>query len=258
MIVSESTKRFTGKERDEGMGMDNFLARYYSAPVGRFTSPDAPFADQGAEDPQSWNLYSYVRSNPLIFTDRDGRKCVKRLNEDGDACFEIDVKPKEKPDVKLDSDLFLAVARGVSQAAPVVEGAAAATAVVVTVPVQAAATIVVIDGVAYTLQALLALGPEALAQLVAAGKLSQEVLAKLMDKFPQLGWRGGEVRVGKNLRINFFGDWKNKGAAWFARIPHYHRRIIDPVNGKTVPGGGMDWHRPWESSGKRPGFWGRF
>jgi len=121
MIVSESTKRFTGKERDEGMGMDNFLARYYSAPVGRFTSPDAPFADQGAEDPQSWNLYSYVRSNPLIFTDRDGRKCVKRLNEDGDACFEIDVKPKEKPDVKLDSDLFWSMVRGVNQAAPAID-----------------------------------------------------------------------------------------------------------------------------------------
>jgi RHS repeat-associated protein len=67
------TTMFTGKERDEGTGLDNFLARYYNAPVGRFTSPDAPFADQGAEDPQSWNLFAYGRNNPLRFTDPTGR-----------------------------------------------------------------------------------------------------------------------------------------------------------------------------------------
>ncbi|MFO0284013.1 MAG: RHS repeat-associated core domain-containing protein [Acidobacteriota bacterium] len=63
--MAGQTVRFTGKERDEGTGLDNFLARYYSAPVGRFTSPDAPFADQGAEDPRSWNLFAYVRNNPM-------------------------------------------------------------------------------------------------------------------------------------------------------------------------------------------------
>jgi len=71
--MAGQTVRFTGKERDEGTGLDNFLARYYSAPVGRFTSPDVPFADQGAEDPQSWNLYSYARNNPLAYTDPTGR-----------------------------------------------------------------------------------------------------------------------------------------------------------------------------------------
>jgi hypothetical protein len=28
-------------------------------------------------------------------------------------------------------------------------------------------------------------------------------------------------------------------------LPHYHRRIVGP-DGKTVPGGSMKWHRPWE------------
>lgn len=155
-----------------------------SSAQGRFTSADAPFADQFANNPQSWNLYPYVRNNPLRFTDLDGRKCVNGLNEDGDACFEIDVKPKTEPDVKLDSDLFLAVASGVNRAAPVVEGAAMATAVVATAPLQAAATIVVIDGVAYSLEALLALGPEALAQLVATGKVSQAVFQRIAAQSP--------------------------------------------------------------------------
>ncbi len=50
-----------------------FGARYYSAIQGRFISPDAPFADQHIENPQSWNLYSYVRNNPVVYTDPTGR-----------------------------------------------------------------------------------------------------------------------------------------------------------------------------------------
>ncbi len=84
-LASAPTQRFTGKERDEGTGLDNFLARYYSAPVGRFTSPDVPFADQYVYDPQSWNLYSYARSSPLVNVDQTGRSCIKvqTVNPDG-------------------------------------------------------------------------------------------------------------------------------------------------------------------------------
>ena len=64
---------FTGKERDAETGLDYFGARYYSSAQGRFTSPDAPFADQHPEDPQSWNLYVYGRNNPLRFIDDQGR-----------------------------------------------------------------------------------------------------------------------------------------------------------------------------------------
>lgn len=70
--VHFSPTHFTGKERDTESGNDYFGARYYSSNMGRFMSPDKPFADQHASNPQSWNLYSYTRNNPLRFVDDDG------------------------------------------------------------------------------------------------------------------------------------------------------------------------------------------
>jgi RHS repeat-associated protein len=71
-IDSSTPHKFTGKERDE-TGLDFFEARYYSGAHGRFISPDLPFVDQTEGDPQSWNLYTYVRNNPLTFIDPTGR-----------------------------------------------------------------------------------------------------------------------------------------------------------------------------------------
>jgi RHS repeat-associated protein len=44
--------------------LPNYMhARYYSAPTGRFLSLDPK--PGAVESPQSWNLYAYVRNNPL-------------------------------------------------------------------------------------------------------------------------------------------------------------------------------------------------
>ncbi|MBN1567287.1 MAG: RHS repeat-associated core domain-containing protein [Acidobacteria bacterium] len=67
---------FPGKERDAETGLDYFGARYYSGAQGRFVSPDAPFADQNPENPQSWNLYAYTRNNPLMYVDQVGREII--------------------------------------------------------------------------------------------------------------------------------------------------------------------------------------
>ena len=99
---------FTGKERDAETGLDNFGARYLSSAQGRFTSPDQPLADQQVEYPQSWNLYTYGRNNPLINIDPTGRTCVTVTHSDGSSnqvdngdrkgCIAAGVKPSENPD----------------------------------------------------------------------------------------------------------------------------------------------------------------
>src|SRR6185312_15079743 len=69
--------KFTGKERDTESQLDYFGARYYSNGLGRFITPDwaakpaaVPYAVLG--DPQSLNLYSYVRNIPTTNVDADG------------------------------------------------------------------------------------------------------------------------------------------------------------------------------------------
>jgi RHS repeat-associated protein len=76
-VLNRVGPRSTGKERDTESGNDYFDARYYSSAMGRFMSPDwsakedpVPYAS--LDDPQSLNLYSYVRNNPLTRVDADG------------------------------------------------------------------------------------------------------------------------------------------------------------------------------------------
>ena len=69
--------KFTGKERDSESNLDNFGARYYGFTMGRFLTPDwaarptsVPYAVFG--DPQSLNLYGYVRNDPVSRADANG------------------------------------------------------------------------------------------------------------------------------------------------------------------------------------------
>jgi len=62
----------TAKERDSESGLDYFINRYYSSAHGRFSSVDPENAGANEDDPQSWNGYSYARSNPVLYTDPDG------------------------------------------------------------------------------------------------------------------------------------------------------------------------------------------
>ena len=90
---SANTYKFTGKERDNESGLDDFEARYYSSAMGRFMSPDefagGPIDAVGPADPlppgplpyaqisnpQSLNKYAYTYNNPLRYTDPNGH-CI--------------------------------------------------------------------------------------------------------------------------------------------------------------------------------------
>jgi RHS repeat-associated protein len=71
--------QFTGKERDTESGLDYFGARYYASSMGRWMSPDWAAKPEAVpysklDDPQSLNLYGYVRNNPLSKADKDGHE----------------------------------------------------------------------------------------------------------------------------------------------------------------------------------------
>ncbi len=65
-----NTHRYTGQERDPETGNDNFHFRYFASSLGRFQKPDSIF--DGAPNPQGWNLYTYVKGNPVNFNDPTG------------------------------------------------------------------------------------------------------------------------------------------------------------------------------------------
>jgi RHS repeat-associated protein len=71
--------KFTGHERDLGNlssaadDLDYMHARFYNPQTGRFLSTDPTLASASRQVPQSWNRYTYVRDNPLRFTDPSGR-----------------------------------------------------------------------------------------------------------------------------------------------------------------------------------------
>jgi RHS repeat-associated protein len=90
---------FTGKERDSETGLDYFGARYFSGAEGRFISADwatkpeaVPYAD--LSDPQTLNLYGYVRNNPMVKEDADGH-C--NLSADNETCLGAAQFPPPRP-----------------------------------------------------------------------------------------------------------------------------------------------------------------
>lgn len=62
-------KKWATYERDDETGLDYAQARYYSSTQGRFTSPDPTLLSVNGFNPQSWNRYTYVLNNPLLYVD---------------------------------------------------------------------------------------------------------------------------------------------------------------------------------------------
>jgi RHS repeat-associated protein len=81
--------KFTGHERDTagltpGFELDYMHARYYDPNMNRFLSPD-PGKDWDMRKPNSWNLYTYVRNNPIAYVDPDGQTVdLTQIRDDAD------------------------------------------------------------------------------------------------------------------------------------------------------------------------------
>ncbi len=98
--------KFTGKERDSESGNDYFGARHYTSSMGRFLSPDwsakaepVPYAK--LDDPQTLNLYGYLRNNPLGGVDADGH-CGGGPNDP--PCSDVKVQAKVTQQPKIESN----------------------------------------------------------------------------------------------------------------------------------------------------------
>jgi RHS repeat-associated protein len=90
-VENHVRSRCTGKERDTETGNDYFGARYYTSNMGRFLTPDwaarptaVLYAVYG--DPQSLNLYVYVRNDPISRLDPDGHFDCTGANASGIGC----------------------------------------------------------------------------------------------------------------------------------------------------------------------------
>lgn len=68
---------FTGQKYDVSTGLYYYQARYYDPKLARFTQADT-FIPNIADD-QSYNAYSYVRNNPIKYTDPSGHSFMSAL-----------------------------------------------------------------------------------------------------------------------------------------------------------------------------------
>ena len=97
-------KGYTGHESSELNSSIYMQGRFFLPTWGKFASAD-PALDQNFEDPQSWNLYTYVRNIPTMGTDPTGMlSFIKEKEEDkireqlsrADSCRIVDQKTPGK------------------------------------------------------------------------------------------------------------------------------------------------------------------
>ena len=68
-----SPMHFTGLQLDPETGMSHTLNRQYPMNLARWLTPDpAGLKAVKLQDPQTWNMYAYVRNNPTTLVDPKG------------------------------------------------------------------------------------------------------------------------------------------------------------------------------------------
>jgi RHS repeat-associated protein len=72
VVTADGSYKFATYRRDSWTGLDYAQNRYYSAGIGRFTTPDPYQASGGVGNPGSWNRYGYVEGDPVNYGDPGG------------------------------------------------------------------------------------------------------------------------------------------------------------------------------------------
>jgi RHS repeat-associated protein len=90
----QSRNLFTGQEYDKESGIYYYGARYYNPTLMRWVQADPMI--QNPYDPQALNRYSYVKNNPMRYTDPTGKKLTRAKNnqyedENGNKIFRTDI-----------------------------------------------------------------------------------------------------------------------------------------------------------------------
>jgi len=77
-------KLYTSQREVTGLGIYHYGSRFYSPKLGRFLSADTIVP--GAANPQNFNRYSYVRNNPVRYTDPTGHAVANEV-DGGIPCY---------------------------------------------------------------------------------------------------------------------------------------------------------------------------
>ncbi len=86
-VTDGLSPRFTGQDHDAETSLEFYQARYLAAGLGRFMSTDPGNAGADLTDPQTWNMYGYVRNNPLVAVDPDGLDSC--LTSTANTCMDV-------------------------------------------------------------------------------------------------------------------------------------------------------------------------
>jgi RHS repeat-associated protein len=83
----DTDHKFTSQVEDASLRLYWYVSRAYDPALGRFTCPDSIVPNPG--NPQSLNRYSYVRNNPLGYTDPTGHRERRRQDYAAGAAGEL-------------------------------------------------------------------------------------------------------------------------------------------------------------------------
>jgi len=231
---------FTGEQRDSDSGLYFLRARYYDPAIGRFLGRD-PLGEG--------NGYSYVLNNPVNTVDPYG------------LCGLCDWAVDRGEDAKNAAgdyvDRHIQVGQALADAAVGCWNSQLCRTIGVSVGVTLCSMATEGAGVYGCAAAgALILSAEETADCAqgsagACGNVALNVGVSVASAgLGKMLARPIELQVGENWRFAPFGNPN-------LRIPHFHRRGIDPVTGDIIPGQGLSGHLPWQFLDKSEGLIGK-